>query len=142
LRLDVGTGSVTIDQSGNQTYTGTCSVAACPGHATVAPGSISWSGQVGDIAVSQVTGQTKPAFAPPALDVSSVLTSGSVGGTITISFSDTGFPTGGSPAGINIVPSGIGSAVYSGFADNSNILFGQGVTIASTSSGGFVSGAG
>jgi large repetitive protein len=74
--------------------------------------------------------------------VSSVLTSGSVGGTITISFSDTGFPTGGSPAGINIVPSGIGTAVYRGFADNSNAIFGQGVTIASTSSGGFISGPG
>ena len=142
LRLDIGTGSVTVDQFGNQTYTGICSAATCGGTPTVSSGSISWTGGIGDIHVAHATGLTKPAFAPPALDLALVLTTGSVGGSITISFTDTDFPTGGNPAGVNIVPSFIGSTTYHGYADNSNVQFGQGVNVASTNTGGFIAGPG
>ena len=145
LKLDIGTGSITIDQAGNQTFTGVCLNNGCPGTVTLGAGQISWSGKIGSITVDQVTGNTKPFFIS-GIDVSSVFETGATGGNITVSFSDIGFNSGGSPAAINIVPSGIGSTAYNGYVDNQNTLLGtnlpSSVLIASSSNGGFISGPG
>jgi hypothetical protein len=41
-----------------------------------------------------------------------------------------------------VVPSGIGSAVYAGYVDNTNAVFGTGTLVGSTTGGGFVNGPG
>ena len=75
--------AVTIDSSGNQTYVG-CNATTCPGTATVTSGSITWTGSIGGITVTQINGRTQPALAPPNIDIGSTLRQ-RLHGAITIS---------------------------------------------------------
>ncbi|MDP9055208.1 MAG: Ig domain-containing protein, partial [Acidobacteriota bacterium] len=141
LRVASGNQSVTIDSNGNQTYVN-CSATACPGTATAAPGSVTWSGTIGGITVLQINARTKPALTPPNLDVAALLSGGANGGALSISWTDNGFTVGESPATMNIVPGQGGSAVYTGYVDNSNAQFGMGTMVGTTTTGGVVSGPG
>jgi hypothetical protein len=69
LQVAVSGGSVTIDSTGAQTYTGSCNAVTCPGTATVAAGSVTWSGSIGAFTISTLNGRTKPALTAPNIDV-------------------------------------------------------------------------
>jgi hypothetical protein len=143
LKVDVGTGSVTIDATGAQTYSGLCSALLCPGTVTLGTGTISWSGTIGDFGISTLTGRTKPSLGSPNIDLGiGAITTGLLGGQITLSWTDVGFTVGSSPGTMNIVPGGVGSAVYTSYVDNTNIPFGQGIKVGTTPNGGIVSGSG
>lgn len=138
-----GGGSVEIDSTGTQTYAGGCSATLCPGTATVASGSIIWSGTIGNFTIGPVTGHTKPLLTAPDIDLGiASITTGAAGGTITFSWTDTGFTVGESPATMNIAASGTGSTTYRSYVDTTNVAFGQGTLVATTSAGGIMTGIG
>ena len=92
-----------------------------------------------------LTGRTEAAsLASPNIDslgMAAITTGGSVGGTLTISWTDTGFSVGDSPGTMNIVGGGVGSAVYTSYVDNTNAPFGTGTQVGTTSpTGRYVTG--
>ncbi len=142
MTIAVTGASVTIDSTGTQTYTGSCSASACPGTATVASGSILWVGTVGNFTIN-ADGRSKPVLTAPDIDLASIIsTSASAGGTITISWTDVGFTVGESPGTMNVVPGGATSATYTSYVDNTNTAFGTGIQVGTTTSGGIVVGPG
>ncbi len=129
--LSDGTNTVTVDATG----TVTMSPANCCTTASVAlsAGSITWSGTIGNFTVSNANGRTKP-FAglesAPTIDLGvGSVTTGSAGGTLTITWGDIGFTgIGAMTLSENTTIFG-GTANYSGYIDATNTLFGQGTTV-------------
>lgn len=146
LQISVSPGvSVTIDSTGTQTYGASCTSTLCPpGSVTVASGSITWSGTIGNFTLSTVVGHTKPLLTQPNIDlgVGSITTTAAAGGTITIEWTDTGFTVGETPGTMTVAPGAVGSAVYTSYVDNTNAAFGTGIKVGSTTTGGIVSGPG
>ncbi len=137
--------TVTIDSTGTPYYSGSCTAALCPGTAIVSAGSIFWGfGTLGNITINQVIAQTSPSEAiPDDVDLAANLSTGAAGGTITISYSATGFSIGDSPATINVVQGQAGTYTatsYTGYVDTTNKLFGTGLQVGTTSVGGILSG--
>jgi len=143
LLISITGASVEIDSTGAQTYTGTCSATACPGVAVAVAGSITWTGTIGTFTITALNGRSKPLLTAPNIDLGvSSITTGATGGTVTISWTDTGFTVGESPATMNIAASGTGSTVFTSYVDSTNAAFGTGTQVGTTTSGGIVTGPG
>lgn len=142
LSVSDGTNTVTVDSTGTATCTGSaCSTAA----KSVAAGSISWSGQIGDFSISSLNVRTKPALGSatsPLTDMSiGSVTTGNVGGTLTIKWSDQSFYGLGALT-LNVVQTMIGgTGTYSTYWDTNNTLLAttnQSATTGATTGSGIV----
>jgi hypothetical protein len=109
-------------------------------------GFIGFMGSLGDFALVVAVGASRPGLGTanaPHLDLASLEVTSSGGGTVTVSFTDTGFGT--LEPGLTYFESSIFgscntcSGIYSTYLDNSNIAFGTGTSLGSASfgSGGF-----
>jgi large repetitive protein len=122
------------DDSGNSvtiTAAGAVCTGACSGDLLVSPGSLTWTGTIGAFTVSNANGRTRPALTAPNIDVGTgTITTGAAGGTLTITWSDTGF-FGSGPTGMNMITTigGTGSVAYSFYTDDTNTLFGTGTPV-------------
>lgn len=102
------------------------------GDANPAAGAVTFVGSVGNFTINVSTGLTKPAIGSPSfpdMDLNSV-NSSTLGGTLTISFSETGF-TASSVLKSDVGGTTQGTASFEVYADASNALFGQGTSVAS-----------
>ena len=135
MRLSDNAGNIVmIDVAGTATSGGTCTAATC---STVSssganPGSaVSWTGKIGDFTLSAI-GQSQAQLGAQAVDISlQNVHSGSVGGTLTALWTDTGFAA-ASPyvySGQALL-TGTGSFTQTGYGDASNVQFGTAVLIA------------
>ena len=143
--------SVTIDSTGAVTCAGSC-LTTTP--AVASPGSITWAGTLGLFTIAAVAGQSKPAL--PSTQINLVLraSTGALGAgagnpTLTAKWSDVGFagtwPQTHLTASFSMV--GAVSATFAGYVDNSNALFGAGMSVgaigpATSSSSATITGAG
>ena len=127
LRLTDGTNTVTVDATGAVTCVGTCSTVSASGTAGN-PGNVTWSGTLGGFSVSNAQGNAQTVNSPnPDLSVLATYL-GSSSGTLTVSWTSTGY-TG--PIVTEAIPQtniseGSGSVTYNYYTDNTNALFGTG----------------
>ena len=97
LTLSDGTNTVTIDSTGTVTLTCTPSTACSTTASSVSAGVVMWGGTIGNFTVTRVTGSSKPAVGSAAgapkidLGTGEITNNGAANGTLTISWSDTGF---------------------------------------------------
>jgi hypothetical protein len=136
VTLSDGSRTATIDSTGTVAFGGACIVPTTCSTTIVAasPGQVLWGGKLGAFTIAAIVGLTKPALAPPAtmdLSLQSVRTT-DTGGTLTIQWSDTNFTTLGVTS-IKMIAGGLiigtGSVTLSAYADNTNALFGKGITV-------------
>jgi hypothetical protein len=129
LRLSDTAGNVvTIDSTGAVTFSAGC---ACSTQAVaVAPGTITWSGSIGNFSVSNVNGSSKPVLAFPTMDTSMGFLQAPAGGTLNVSYTDVGFAGAGPTAMTNLATIiGTGAASFTSYLDNTNVAFGTGTLI-------------
>lgn len=99
-------------------------------------GSVVFNGALGDFFVVVSTGVTKPAVGTetrPVLDLNSIEVSGGAG-SLTVSFSETGFLGDGNSMKFNTGIGGgsmVGSVSFSSYVDDSDTLFGTGTQVGS-----------
>ena len=134
---DTSGDSVTIDSTGTATCTGACTTTVA---VSVGPGSVSWSGTVGPFTIVGLQGRSKPALPSSELDVDiAYIATAAQGGTLTLSFTDTGFTGVNASATLNETSSvfaGSGTLTYTAYVDNTNALFGTGTEVGTFSNTG------
>jgi hypothetical protein len=127
LQLTSGTNTVTIDSTGTVTLSAGCSCSTLSSSIPFA-GGIAWSGTIGNFTVTGLLARSKPALPSPVMDVGLVgLSAGGSGGTLTITFSDTGFSGAGpsfTMSETSVGVSGSLTATFDAFVDGTNTLFG------------------
>jgi hypothetical protein len=120
--------SVTLDSTGAITYGGLCTVITCPGSSAVGSGYLGWSSlTVGTFAITNIVGETKPLLAVPALDIGIGSMNSLLGGTLTVSWTDTTFMATG-PVTLSYLTSygvGVGSTTYTAYMDPNDNPFGE-----------------
>jgi hypothetical protein len=128
LKISDGTNTIVIDSTGiaNATITGSVTTTS----SAFSSGSITWSGTIGVFQIQTLTGESKPLLPMPTIDVGvnggSVQTTGA--GTLTVTWSDTGF-TNGTPVTSLSGATGLiggGSVTYTAYVDGTNALYGMG----------------
>ncbi|HEY6347718.1 MAG TPA: putative Ig domain-containing protein [Bryobacteraceae bacterium] len=125
--------SVTIDGTGAATCAGSCTTMIS---GAGSPGALTWSGQLGLFTISAASGQSKPALSPPQINLTLLVTTGSWSGSTSnpvlhAMWSDVGFSgTGPMTMAVSpLIPERDFNAVYTGYVDNTNALFGTGTTV-------------
>ena len=88
-----------------------------------APGIVTWFGPVGVWQINVTTGTSSGSAASPFLDLNSVNASSTAGGTLTVSFSDTGFGPSDGGVGVSVGGTAAGTVQFETYADAGNGLF-------------------
>lgn len=126
LTASDGTGNSVVVTSTGATCTGSCTTT---NFAKITAGQLVWSGTLGNFTILGLTGQTKPEVMAPNMDlgVTTITTGTTGGGTLTVTWSDTGFYESGGATALYPPTTGAGtvSAVYTGYIDTTNLLYGQ-----------------
>jgi hypothetical protein len=132
---DTAGNSVSVTSAG-AVCTAACSTLA--GYPQNTATSIVWSGQVGGFTISGASGST--VHASPNLDLGTTsVKTGATGGTLTITWTETGFYGSGPVVltALTSVSTGSVNAIFTGYVDDTNAAFGTGINIGSlTSTGG------
>lgn len=143
LELVSGTTTLIIDSTGTcySSLSPLTVLNPCPGlPVTTTAGVISWSGTIGNFIVTSVIGTTTPKITGPAIDLGTTLaTTGA--GTLTISFTETGFTGGDNPGSMSIVGPSTGVS-YTGYISNTNAAFGTTSEVATANGPGLATGPG